>query len=341
MKYALMLNPGHSQVYLKSSEALSMSELAALSSRLSTPLARAAIERIGGAPYLTFQVADRLSPADMALVWRLSFAYAVFEATDDNRHFSPVSRDELPPFPDELSAMLKYGGKTNELFTRFLIHMALAAGDLLHRPDCRLLDPVAGKGTTLYEGLIAGLSVAGVELNKRVAHEAEVFFKKYLENGKYRHSVTRQRVAGENRSFTAEMVRFEVARTKLELKEGAQSLTIVAGDARYADRYFKRGGFDLVVGDLPYGVQHESGAAGASSRSPKALLSECLPAWRNCLAPGGALALSWNLFSLDRRAMCALLEQSGFAVLDEPPYSGLAHRVDQAILRDAVFALKR
>lgn len=58
------------------------------------------------------------------------------------------------------------------------------------------------------------------------------------------------------------------------------------------------------------------------------------------LKHGGAIALSFNTYTLNRRAVLAAMQAAGFLPLDEAPYNGFAHWVEQAVDRDAVLAVK-
>lgn len=233
-----------------------------------------------------------------------------------------------------MSAILKYTGKTNALFTRLMLHLAELSLAGTQRGTVRLLDPVAGKGTTLFEGVMRGWDASGVEIVQKAAHEAAVYFQKYLEKEKWRHAPEKVR------SYGAPTWRFAFARDKETLKACPGHWMMVAGDARNVERYFGKAAFDIVAGDLPYGVAHGNIAGAAMSRSPAALLSACLPGWKTVLRPGGVLALSWNVLVLPVEDMVGLLEEAGFVCLREPPYDGLAHRVDASILRDIVIAVK-
>ena len=53
-----------------------------------------------------------------------------------------------------------------------MINVALLSSDFYNTKDINLLDPVAGKGTTLFESLIAGYNIYGIEINPNVVHEA-------------------------------------------------------------------------------------------------------------------------------------------------------------------------
>jgi hypothetical protein len=61
-----------------------------------------------------------------------------------------------------------------------------------------------------------------------------------------------------------------------------------------------------------------------------------LPVWVRALRPGGAVGISWNTLVAPRADHVHLLAAAGLRPLDEGPYRELAHRVDQAIVRDVV-----
>ena len=340
--YAILLHPGHNRVYFEEAKRLSINELEIVGARLSTRLLQAEVQTIAGVSYVTFETAESLSAGDLAILGHLSFLYALFER--DGSSLLPV---ELPNFrymdPD-LSSMLKYTGKTNELFTRMLLNIALYSSDRYEHPRLCVLDPIAGKGTTLFEALSLGFDAAGIEIGDKVVAELSGFFKKYLEREKYKFRSDSGRISGPNRSFTAKKTVFHFSRNKEEQKNGLEKeLALVAGNSVYTNAYFKKNSFELIVGDLPYGIQHgnvTNESQSSLTRNPRELLAACLPAWRDVLVRGGILALSWNSFVLSREEMIRLLGKNGFSVLTGGSYDTLEHRVDQAIRRDAVVARK-
>ncbi|HZD38350.1 MAG TPA: hypothetical protein VE664_06895 [Actinomycetes bacterium] len=102
---------------------------------------------------------------------------------------------------------------------------------------------------------------------------------------------------------------------------------------------FRRGAFDVLVADLPYGVQHGSRTAERGlRRGPAELLAAALPAWTELLGPGGALGVSWNTHVARRDQLAASMTSAGLQVLDSDPYPRFQHRVDQAIARDLLVA---
>lgn len=330
--YWILPHPGFSAVFFDASEGLSMAELTLCLRTLKVGCAGPRAEARAGLRWYAFDVEAALAGEDLRSLSQLSSLYALFVA--DGTLLSPVETQRDTPFPDDLSAILKYTGKTNALFTRLMLH--LAALSLPARPagPLRLLDPVCGKGTTLFEAAMRGWDAAGIEIVQKAAHEAAVYFEKYLQTGRWKHALKKVKSHG------APTWQFAYARDKEGLKARPGHLTLIAGDAKIADQYYGKDAFDILAGDLPYGVAHGNIAGASMSRSPKALLSACLPAWHRTLRPGGVLALSWNTFVLSTVDMVALLSAHGFRCLTDPPYDALAHRVDAAIRRDIAIAVK-
>jgi len=377
--YAILYNPGHNRVYFETSLALSESEFKIVSGGLSARCEHARPERIGGVNYLTFQTDAELSRTDIDILYGLSFAYAVFgvvkidgrdgENGDDGGprvysesgldggppvyndsgfdgeppvYLAPVGKTAEPFVDESIGVILKYTGKTNELFTRMMLNIARGSGS--PGRNARLLDPVAGKGTTLYEGLIKGFDVYGVEIDGDVVNEACNFVKRFLENAKYKYEFSSIRVSGENRSFTALRSTFVTAKTKEDhKKKNHRTIEFVAGSSVHADKYYIKNFFDMIAGDLPYGVQHGNVTKRKQSsltRNPAELLGACLPAWAAVLRPGGTMVLAWNANVLPRGAMEALFQNVGLTVKNDAVYLGFGHRVDQSIYRDIIVAVK-
>lgn len=344
MNYAILFHPGHNRVYFEASFKLSEGEFAIAAQHLSAGCKRAERRDICGIAYLTFETERPLSWQDLQIISDLSFVYALFqlETREGKEYLLPMER-VCESFVDEsMSSMLKYTGKTNEIFTRMLINLAYYSQD--SREGIRLLDPIAGKGTTLYEGLRKGFDVYGIEIGDKVVNEAYHFVKRYLETARYKFSTETRKLSGPKKSFSALRHTFQAARSKEDQKANRiKTIELVAGNSLYANQYYKKNFFDLIVGDLPYGVQHGNVTQEKQSsltRNPSELLSACLPVWREVLKPGGALALAWNSHLLSHEGMEQLLEKNGFSVKKEDCYRQFEHRVDQSILRDVVVAVK-
>ncbi|MCL2352067.1 MAG: DNA methylase [Firmicutes bacterium] len=348
--YAILSHPGHSRVYFEASRGMAVSELLIALRKAGADRgaieASAKCEKLAGVWYLTFAAEEPLSNGDVGVISGLSFVFALFELFPDEKGpcLRPVEM-AAPYMEESVSSILKYTGKTNEVFTRMMINIAAYS-----REDAgtggvpRLLDPVAGKGTTLFEGLIKGFDVYGVEIADKIVNEAYHFLKRFLETGRYKHTAESRRISGPNRAFSAERFTFEIARTKEDQRaKDTRTAELIAGNSMFVNAYYKRNFFDMLVGDLPYGVAHgniTSGRQPSLTRNPSELLSACLPAWRDVLKPGGTAVLAWNSFVLPREKMEAIFSDNGFTVFNKGEYLNFSHRVDQAIMRDVIAAKK-
>ena len=356
--YAIMHHPSHNRVYFETSLKLSAAEFQIAAQYFSVPCENVQHQNIYGVDYLTFQTEGELTAEDVQKVFGLSFVYAFFEriVVNEEMLLRPIQKVKENFVDESISTILKYTGKTNEIFTRMMINVAFYSlekagergggrGAQSSARDIHLLDPIAGKGTTLYEGLIKGYHVHGIEIGDKVVHESGHFLRKFLENGKYKFDYSSLRISGPNKSFSALKHTFEAAATKEDFKNKRTKLIeLVAGNSLYADQYYKKNYFDLIVGDLPYGVQHGNVTTEKQSsltRNPAQLLSACLPAWHAVLKPGGVITLAWNCNVLSREKLAQILEEHGFCVKNEDPYTQFEHRVDQAILRDIVVGVKK
>jgi hypothetical protein len=87
-------------------------------------------------------------------------------------------------------------------------------------------------------------------------------------------------------------------------------------------------------------VQHGSRSGGGLHRSPLDLLAAAVPGWVRVLRPGGAVGIAVNNRTSPRAHTLQVLADAGLEPLDSGPYRGFEHRVDQAIVRDIVVAVK-
>jgi SAM-dependent methyltransferase len=336
--YAILQNPGHNRVYFNASRSLSIHEL-----MLCAPHVRQVREQeLGGIPYIVFETETALSESELTRLSRLSFTYAIFLMHDGT--LIPLDKNSAYVLNDDISTMLKYTGKTNELFTRLMLNIAISFVQNDDNQPLRVLDPLCGKGTTLFEALLPGHHAAGIEIDEKLAHEAVVFFKKYLETAKVKHSNHTEKVSGsdhEGKKFTAARHRVTLTKDKLDFE-------IIAGNTVHANTYFKKKSMHVIVGDLPYGVQHGSTATsvkkdkakGSITRNAMGMLTEALPQWLKVLKTGGVIALAWNLFLIPRSEMDELFIKHGLIIPDETK-DKFVHRVDQAINRDFIIGIKK
>ena len=342
--YAILLNPGHNHVYFEAAKQLALAEFSFVSQCLTVECSDILVRDISGIPYLVFHTQGTLVLNDIHLLARLSFAYALFSILSDAPDFAlqPMTLDNPTFVPQKISSLMKYTGKTNALFTRMMINVAGAAADFSPLDALWLLDPLAGKCTTLFEGLALGYNVLGIEQSKKYTAEVCVFLKKFLETERMKHtSATETLHAGDSKGFKTT---FSIAKSKTAQKEGfSRSFTIIAADARLTPSYVRKNRFHIIISDLPYGIQHGSTndkSKASASRNPKSLLSSCLKGWFDVLLPGGVMVLAWNTFVLSKRELHEAICGVGFEMIIPNPKAAFQHRVDQAINRDIIIAKK-
>jgi DNA modification methylase len=341
-QYAILCNPGRNRVYFETSLKLSISEFNIVAQKFSTKFEDVLRQNIDGIDYLAFQATDELSQSDVKIISDLSFAYALFETKKINGelYLKPIKKMKEDFVDESIGTILKYTGKTNEIFTRMMINVAFYSQG--NNENIRLLDPIAGKGTTLYEGLIKGYNVHGIEISDSIVNESYHFVKRFLETARYKYEYSSSKISGPNKSFSALKHTFETAKTKEEFKsKNTKTIGLIAGNSLYANKYYKKNFFDIIVGDLPYGVQHgnvTNEKQSSLTRNPAELLNACLPSWLEVLKPDGAIVLSWNSNVLSRKKMEQLFEERGAIVKNDGAYLQFEHRVDQSILRDIIVA---
>ena len=283
--------------------------------------------RLGGVDYLVATLDGGLGASElMPVLSRLGATSCAFELLDGPL-LRPLEPAFAPHLPVELAEARRYKGKTSEVFARVLLNLALFAGAYADRLGTRLrvLDPLAGGGTTLFLALSAGHDAVGIEQARRDVETTAAFAVGFCREARIPHRETHERAK---------------RRYRLELgpRDDQRLLVLQQGDAREADALLADipGGarFHAIAADLPYGIRH-GGAADA-------LVAEALPAWERTLLPGGAVALAWDATRLDRRSMRAAVAGCGsLAVRDDGPYGELAHRVDRVIKRrDVLVAVK-
>ncbi len=256
----------------------------------------------------------------------------------------------LDRFDSDLLSIQRYVGKTNETFTKLLLNVTLASSAFAPAFAGRaftVLDPLCGRGTTLNQALMYGFSAAGVEIDRKDFDAYAQFIQRWLKDKRLKHRAHLGHVKGHPR------LSLDVGVDKASFKDGeALHVNVVNADTRETGAVFPPRSFDAVVADAPYGVLHgaTSGAGGkggrgkaeggALARSPLELVREAAPVWREALRPGGALGIAWNVKVAKREALLEALSQAGLEPRDGPAFRGFLHRVDQAILRDVVVAVR-
>jgi SAM-dependent methyltransferase len=340
--YALLVSPSANRVYARSAGALTVAELGVLGETvLADRIGSVREEQIAGVGYVVFD-AD-LDVEELEYVANVSTAYALFERLDGGT-FRPVQLRRLECLDDDLRTILKYQGKTNELFTQLLLNVTVLASGSASRmltDRLRILDPLCGRGTTLNQVLTYGWHAAGIDIDSADFDAYAAFLPRWLKDKRLKHTAATARLRRDGRVL-GRRLDVELATTREAWAAGdTLTLTTALADTREAASIFKAGGFDAVVTDAPYGVQHGSRSSAGLQRRPLELLADALPGWVRLLRPGGAVGIAVNLRTCPRDEALAMLAGAGLDVRDTPAYRGFEHRVDRAIQRDIVVGVLR
>ena len=333
MKLALTITPQRSTQYSNMTATLAAPEL--LASPLGATIRHVEPVTLAGQTHLLVDIDDASLLGMHPILSRLGATSAAYE------YFAHISGVEGPllrplepcftPFvPLEMAEIRRYKGKTNEIFTHVLLNIAIFAGAYSGQftERLRVLDPLAGGGTTLFLALAAGYDAFGIEHARQDVETTAVFIKQYLNNERIPcKELDERRRAGRRYQF------------EIGLKGATRLLVLAHGETHQADLHMQEvpGGSRMhaVVGDLPYGIQHFGEIA--------ELLRNALPAWESLLLPGGTLALAWNATRVERSALVELVEQqTRLKVRNDPPYTQFVHAVDRVIKkRDILVAVKQ
>ena len=332
MTYAFLLYPHANVRYRQSLLQLAVQELAMTLSALGRE-AEVIPKEMGGATFLTFEAA-KLTERDMRMLSQLASIYMLF-AMEDGK-LTPLARTHPNYIGEDLPALLKYKGKTNEMFTDTMLTMALAASAFMPVHDSQLVvcDPMAGRGTTLMLALRRGYHGVGIEIGKADVKEAADYMTRYLEFHRIKYKRTdsaltvRGKVGGRENKFV-------FSDSAEHFKDGdTRTLRLICGDTREAAALLKPGSVHLMVTDAPYGVQ--KGTAGRQD-SIGGTIAAALPGWFSVLKSGGVLAMSFNTHVTKRDGLVRLFEKAGFEIVQT---ANLEHWVEQAISRDVILARK-
>ena len=272
MTYAFLLYPHANVRYRQSLLQLAAQELAMTLTALGRE-AEVTPKEMGGATFLTFEAA-KLTERDMRMLSQLASVYMLFSMEDGR--LTPIARTHPNYVGEDLPALLKYKGKTNEMFTDTMLTMALAASAFMPVHDSQLVvcDPMAGRGTTLMLALRRGYHGVGLEIGKADVKEAADYMTRYLEFHRIKYKRTdsaltvRGQVGGRENKFV-------FSDSAEHFKAGdTRTLRLICGDTREAAALLKPNSVHLMVTDAPYGVQagfhrrHDcGGASGVAQRA--------------------------------------------------------------------------
>lgn len=308
-KLALLISPRAEAAYFCDTEKVALSELAGL-----LPTVKAAVQAVGDMRFVLVETEDSAT----ASLLRLSWVQGVFRMGGDA--MIPVAQtSDFRLHPDFVWGE-KYRGKTNETLTQLLINTGLQQMPDRAPEDLSLLDPMSGRGTTLLWAMRYGMRATGVEQDGTVLQDLQRGLKKWTKLHRQKHKLRDGWVQKSNRQGIGKFLEFAA--------EDA-SMKVIIGDSAKSHELTQRKRFDLIVTDIPYGVQH---MGGQKSRNPLQTLQDCAPVWSNCLAPGGTMVIAFNANIPKRADLIAAFDGLGLDVIE----TDLSHRMSESILRDVL-----
>ncbi len=190
MTYALLLWPQANQRY---EDGLIEPVVAELQTILSATgvVAQTEVVEISGAKTVLLET-DILTDRQINVITTHSQTY-LFGIWHDGKLFEPIAGAADAYVGKDLAAIQKYKGKTNERFTSSLINMALYSCRF-HDSDTKisLLDPMCGRGTTLFQAANRGFDATGLDIDKTSVSELNKYFEKYLQYKKFKHKLIRK-----------------------------------------------------------------------------------------------------------------------------------------------------
>lgn len=338
MEYGILRYPHQNKRYFESTKVLLECEFEIIMNAFNIEAKNSGYRIINGIELYCFELEDLTKDLKIALL-KLSSNYILFAIKDDL--LLPMNEEKATYFKEDLSSILKYSGKTNEDFTAMMINVGIFSSkfDKSFQKPLKILDPMCGRGTTLYQGLIMGYNVSGIEINPKECVEIDKYMKRYLKFHKYKHDASHQTIIIDKKKKGIKYT-IETADTIENFKsKDRRIIEFASGNTLDCNDFYKKDSFHVIVTDIPYGVQH-SGTTKDKPVDMVDLLEKSAIAWNKVLKKGGTVVISYNAFTLKKETLKELFEKAGYEVFTEGPYGNFEHWVEQAVSRGVFVARK-
>jgi DNA modification methylase len=257
---------------------------------------------------------------DQQQLLRLATIQGIFAIKDEQ--LTPINETAGFDLPKDLVFGSKFRGKTNERLTQYLINLGLAVVAPDIGDEVTLLDPMCGRGTTLFWAMQYGIRSKGIEKDAAAIGDIIRNAKKWCKVHRLKNNIEKGSLAKDGKKPGAEYLDMTIEKRRSR---------VVNGDARTPNKYFGKEKFDLIVADLPYGVQHFGDVHGQGA-DIESVLQASSPAWREASKPNSALVLSYNKYNPKRPKLLDIFKSAGW----EPVEFELPHRMSESIVRDSV-----
>ncbi len=276
-------------------------------------------QKIAEMDFLLFSAHEDSLPA----LARLSCVYGLFEQKDDQ--LLPLLVNNDFNLHEDFVFGAKFKGKTSEILTQMLINIGLQSIQYDDISKVTLLDPMCGRATTLLWAMRYGMSGKGIEQDNKALAEIRQNVKKWSKVHKQKHQFREGFVGGKaGKQGNGKFIDFTT---------NESTMRIITGDSIEAPKLLNNEKFDLIISDVPYGVQHFTTS---KTRNPLVVIKECAQGWSNSLKPNGVMVLAFNSYIPKRHELIAALAEHQ---LEDLEFSA-PHRMSESIVRDVVVLRK-
>ena len=163
----------------------------------------------------------------------------------------------------------------------------------------------------------------------------DVFLTTWLKDKRLKHTV--ERATLRKGRADARPPHHHHLRARTKDRPPTASSTSCTTTRRERRDHFAARSMDLLVCDLPYGVQHGSRPEpDALDRGPERLLRERPAGVARPAAARGGGRLAWNRRMLPRPRLAELVARRGLRAAAPPTTTRFVHRVDRSITRDVL-----
>ena len=308
MDIAIQISPHAKSAYFHAYQQVIMTELSLL-----LPATSAEQNRVGGLEFVYLTVPESILPA----LLRLSFVQGIYERIDGL--LRPIPLASSFALHDDFVFGSKFKGKTNEYLTQLLINVGMHFfGN--NKEDIRILDPMCGRGTTLLWALRYGCDGYGIEIDAKAIEDIRRNLKKWTKIHRQKHKIKEGFVGKSNRQGRGKFLSFTAEE---------KTMKVVIGDSCQSHKLHKSSSFDMIICDVPYGIQHRSSKG---ARNILSTIIGSLDAWQKSLRPNGGVVLSFNSNLPKRKKLQEAFLAKGWSVMG----FAIPHRMSESIVRDVM-----
>ena len=253
----------------------------------------------------------------------LSFVQCIFECYEqDLLKIIDIQSNFL--LPEEFVFGNKYKGKTNEIVTQLAMNIGLHYAPHIEGKKKKILDPMAGRGTTILWAARYGIDAVGIEKNPDALDHFCRHIKGQCKLHRIKHKYIKGNIGKKNKHGIG-------AFHEVEWEHSKSKLIIADSSAISSDFLSER--FHLVVSDIPYGIQF---FGKNNQRNPLQLIEDCAASWIDRLYPNGIIVIVYNALLPKREAIIKTFVQHNMEIL---PFTS-PHRMSESIKRDIIVLKK-